>query len=100
MANNQNPSNGKWLDDWLWKFDRAEIYDGPIIPEVKRLMVAMLDARVADLQSKIDGARDAYRALGLAAHDNTPAEMIATLGGFWQDAQEKLEELREHIKDR
>ncbi len=94
MTTNPNLSSvSKWLDDWLWKFDRSEVYDGPIIPEVKRLMALAIAARDEE-------ARQAYKALGLAAHDLTPAEMITTIAGFWTDEQEKLEELREHIKDR
>jgi len=34
----------QWLNDWLWKTDTRDTYDGPIIPEMKRLMVRMLYA--------------------------------------------------------
>ena len=44
MSNARN-----WLNDWLWKTDTREVYDGPIIPEVKALMVLACEAYAAEV---------------------------------------------------
>lgn len=52
-TNPKPPSISKWLDDWLWKYDRNDIYDGPIIPEIKRLMVKAMEARERDTLTQL-----------------------------------------------